>query len=130
VQRILPRLTDTSRQLELMDQGGVDLAVLSNVASAQGFLEPQAALRIARESNDHLAEVVRARPDRSAAFATTPPQHQEEGADELQRAVEQLGLAGTMLFGHTGGRYLDDRSFDPVLGARPRHRCPGLPARR
>lgn len=36
-----------------------------------------------------------------------------EGADELQRGVEQLGLAGTMLFGQTGGRYLDDRSFDP-----------------
>ena len=96
-----------------MDQGEIDLAVLSNVASVQGFLEPQAALRIAQESNDHLAEVVRARPDRFAAFATTPLQHPEEGAKELQRAVEQLGLVGTMLFGHTDGRYLDDRSFDP-----------------
>jgi 2,3-dihydroxybenzoate decarboxylase len=114
LQRILPSLTDTSsRRLELMDQGEIDLAVLSNVASVQGFLEPQAALRIAQESNDHLAEVVRARPDRFAAFATTPLQHPEEGAKELQRAVEQLGLVGTMLFGHTDGRYLDDRSFDP-----------------
>jgi 2,3-dihydroxybenzoate decarboxylase len=114
LQRILPPLTDTSsRRLELMDQGEVDLAVLSNVASVQGFPEPQAALRIAQESNDHLADVVRARPDRFAAFATTPLQHPEEGAKELQRAVEQLGLVGTMLFGHTDGRYLDDRSFDP-----------------
>jgi uncharacterized protein len=38
-------------------------------------------------------------PDRFAAFASTPLQHPEQGADELQRAVEQLGLAGTMLFG-------------------------------
>ncbi len=112
-QRIIPRLTDTSRRLELMDQGEIDLAVLSSGATVQGFLEPGPALRIARESNDHLAEVVRARPDRFAAFATTPLQHPREGADELQRAVEQLGLVGTMLFGHTGGRYLDDRSFDP-----------------
>ena len=57
--------------------------------------------------------MVRARPDRFAAFATTPLQHPAEGADELQRAVEQLGLVGTMLFGQTDGRYLDDRSFDP-----------------
>lgn len=113
MQRIIPQLTDTSRRLELMDQGEIDLAVLSDGGSVQGFLEPQAALRMAREANDHLAEVVRARPDRFAAFATTPLQHPADGANELQRAVEQLGLVGTMLFGHTDGRYLDDRSFDP-----------------
>jgi 2,3-dihydroxybenzoate decarboxylase len=112
-QRLIAQLTDTSRRLELMDQGEIDLAVLSNGAFVQGFLDPQAALRMARESNDNLAEVVRARPDRFAAFSTTPLQHPEEGADELQRAVEQLGLVGTMLFGQTDGRYLDDRSFDP-----------------
>jgi 2,3-dihydroxybenzoate decarboxylase len=112
-QRIIPQLTDTSHRLEVMDQAGIDLAVLSSGASVQGSLDPQAALRIARETNDHLAEVVRARPDRFAAFAATPLQHPAEGADELQRAVEQLGLVGTMLFGQTGGRYLDDRSFDP-----------------
>jgi 2,3-dihydroxybenzoate decarboxylase len=112
-QRLIPQLTDTSRRLELMDRGEIDLAVLSNAGTVQGFLEPQAALRMAREANDHLAEVMRARPDRFAAFATTPLQHPQQGADELQRAVEQLGLVGTMLFGHTGGRYLDDWSFDP-----------------
>jgi 2,3-dihydroxybenzoate decarboxylase len=112
-QRLIAQLTDTSRRLEVMDQGEIDLAVLSSGAVVQGSLEPKAALRMAREANDHLAEVVRARPDRFAAFATTPVQHPEEGADELQRAVEQLGLAGTMLFGQTGGLYLDDRSFDP-----------------
>ena len=95
-QRIIPQLTDTSRRLELMDQSGIDLAVLSNAGTVQGFLEPQTALRLAQEANDHFAEVVRARPDRFAAFATTPLQHPEEGAKELQRAVEQLGLVGTV----------------------------------
>ena len=96
-----------------MDQGEIDLAVLSNLGAVQGFLEPRAALRMAREANNHFAEVVRERLDRFAAFGTTPLQHPEEGADEFQRAVEKLGLVGTMLFGQTGGRYLDDRSFDP-----------------
>ena len=112
-QRLITQLTDTSHRLEVMDQGEIDLAVLSNGAVVQGSVEPQAAMRIARESNDHLAEIVRARPDRFAAFAATPLQHPEQGADELQRAVEQLGLVGTMLFGQTDGRYLDDRFFDP-----------------
>jgi 2,3-dihydroxybenzoate decarboxylase len=112
-QRLIAQLTDTSRRLEVMDQSGIDLAVLSNAGVVQGSLDPASALRLAREANDHFAEVVRARPDRFAAFATTPLQNPEEGADELQRAVEQLGLVGTMLFGQTGGRYLDDRFFDP-----------------
>ena len=111
---LIPRLADTSgRRLEEMDKGGVDLAVLSNVGSVQGDVDPAAALRLAREANDHLAEVVRARPDRFAAFATTALQDPAAGAGELERAVTQLGLRGTMLFGQTGGRYLDDPSFDP-----------------
>jgi 2,3-dihydroxybenzoate decarboxylase len=112
-QRLIAQLTDISRRLEVMDQGEIDLAVLSSGAVVQGFVEPGAAMRIAREANDYLAEVVRARPDRFAAFATTPVQHPAEGADELTRAVEQLGLVGTMLFGQTDGRYLDDPFFDP-----------------
>ena len=112
--KLIPQLADTvGRRLEEMDKGGVDLAVLSNVASVQGDAGPAAALRLAREANDHLAEVVRARPGKFAAFATTPLQHPAVGADELERAVTQLGLRGTMLFGHTAGRYLDDPSFDP-----------------
>ena len=129
-QRLIAQLTDTSRRLEVMDKGEIDLAVLSNAAVVQGSLEPRAALRMAREANDHFAEVVRARPDRFAAFATTPLQQPEEGADELQRAVEQLGLVGTMLFGQTGGRYLDDRSFDPFWERAQDLDVPVLPARR
>jgi 2,3-dihydroxybenzoate decarboxylase len=112
--RLIPQMADTAqRRLEEMDKGGVDLAVLSNGASVQGDLDPTTALRLAREANDHLAEVVRARPDKFAAFATTALQDPEAGADELERAVTQLGLRGTMLFGHTAGRYLDDPRFYP-----------------
>jgi 2,3-dihydroxybenzoate decarboxylase len=114
LEKLVPRLADTSeRRLEEMDKGGVDLEVLSNVATVQGDLDPATALRLAREANDHLAEVVRARPDKFAAFATTPLQHPAAGVDELERAVTQLGLRGSMIFGQTAGRYLDDPYFDP-----------------
>jgi predicted TIM-barrel fold metal-dependent hydrolase len=35
------------------------------------------------------------------------------GADELERAVRQLGMKGAMLFGTTNGEYLDDDRFAP-----------------
>jgi hypothetical protein len=122
--RLIAQLTGTSRRLEATDQGESDLAVLSNAAVVQGSLEPRAALRIARESTGHLAEVVRVRPDRSAAFATTPVQHPQEGADELARAVEQFRPPVTMLFGQTGGATSttgpSTRSGSaPSCGARP-----------
>src|SRR5262249_42480165 len=36
-------------------------------------------------------------------------------ATELERAVRELGFKGAMVNGHTGGRFLDDRSFWPIL---------------
>ncbi len=114
VEKLLPTITDTGeRRIEAMDKGGVSHAVLSNVGSVQGELDPTAALRLAREANDHLAKVVQDLPDRFSGFATTPLQIPAKGADELERAVRELGLKGTMLFGQTEGRYLDDDRFAP-----------------
>ena len=111
---VLPTLRDVGAiRLDAMDEAGIDLMVLSNTGSVQGDLDASAALRLAREANDFLAETVRGRPDRYAGFATVPLQDPEAGADELERSVADLGLRGTMLFGQTHGRYLDDRSYDP-----------------
>ncbi len=101
------------RRLEAMSQAGIDFAVLSSVGVVQGVLDPTPALQLARQANDHLAEIVRRHPARYAGFATVPLQDPEAGADELERAVRQLGMKGCMVFGHTNGLYLDDGRFDP-----------------
>jgi 2,3-dihydroxybenzoate decarboxylase len=114
VDQIRATLTDVgSRRLEAMDAAGIALAVLSSVASVQGSgLASAEALRIARESNEHLADIVRERPSRYAGFAAIPLQDPEAGAHELERSVRELGLCGAMILGHTDGRYLDDAIFD------------------
>ncbi len=107
-------LTDVGDQrLEAMSSAGIDFAVLSNVGTVQGVLDPTAALRLAREANDHLAGVVQRYPTRYAGFATVPLQDPEAGAVELERAVRQLGLKGVMVFGQTDGAYLDHDRFRP-----------------
>ncbi len=114
VDRILPALADLGEgRLEAMAAAGVDFAVLSNVGLVQGALDPSAALRLAREANDHLAAAVRSHPDRYAGFATVPLQDPEAGAIELERAVRELGFVGAMVFGQTHGKYLDDDRFRP-----------------
>ena len=114
LEKILPVLSDVGeRRLEAMSAAGIDFAVLSNVGTVQGVLDPAPALRLAREANDYLADAVQKHPSRFAGFATVPLQDPAAGADELERAVSQLGMKGCMVIGHTNGRYLDDPGFDP-----------------
>lgn len=101
------------RRLEAMTAAGIDFAVLSNVGTVQGVLDPTAALQLACEANDHLAGVVQRYPSRYAGFATVPLQDPKAGADEMERAVRQLGLKGVMVFGQTDGFYLDHDRFHP-----------------
>jgi gamma-resorcylate decarboxylase len=48
--------------------------------------------------NDHAAENLVAKyPDRLQAFAAVPLQDPEKGADELERAVRDLGFVGALI---------------------------------
>ncbi|OBH64804.1 amidohydrolase family protein, partial [Mycobacterium mantenii] len=98
-----------------MDEAGVDLAVLSLAAPGVEQLEPDEAVRLARDCNDQLAAAVQRYPDRFAGFATLPISAPERAAEELERAVRQLGFPGAVINGHSRGRYLDDPFFEPVL---------------
>jgi 2,3-dihydroxybenzoate decarboxylase len=112
VRAIRPLLHDLGDgRLETMDKAGIRLAVLSSAAIVQGVADRDAALRVAREANDALAEAVRAHPDRYAGFASIPLQDPQAGADELERAVTELGMVGAMVFGHTDGHYLDEDRY-------------------
>ena len=72
-------------------------------------------MRLARGANDRLAETVRAHPDRFAAFAALPTPDPEAAADELERAVTQLGFKGAMIHGLTNGVFIDDKRFWPIF---------------
>jgi uncharacterized protein len=102
-------------RIAAMDDGGVDLAVLSLAAPGVEQLEGPEAVRLARECNDELAAAVGRYPDRLAGFAALPISAPEAAAEELERAVRQHGFPGAVINGHSRGRYLDDPFFDPVL---------------
>jgi uncharacterized protein len=104
------------RRLAAMDAAAIDLQVISHTTpGVQNLADAQAAIALARAANDRLAEAVRAHPDRFAGFATLPTQAPEAAADELTRAVEQLGFKGAMVNGHSSGRFLDDPAYDVLL---------------
>jgi predicted TIM-barrel fold metal-dependent hydrolase len=102
-----------------MDATGIDLQVLS--WSTTGFaleqLDAARAAALSRECNDVMAEVVRAHPDRFAAFALLALHDPEVAAAELERAVTKLGMKGALINGIVDGHFLDHPSFSPVLAA-------------
>ena len=100
-----------------MDAAGVDVQVLSLTTPGVQNLDADRAVALARETNDVVAEAVRARPDRFEGFAALPTSAPREAARELERAVVGLGLNGAMLHGRTGDRNLDHPDFLPIFEA-------------
>ncbi len=110
------RLLDVGdARIAAMDAAGIDVQVLSlNPPGGQG-LAAAVAVPLLRDENDRLAEVVRHHPDRLAAFAALPTAAPGAAAIELERTVREHGFKGTLIHGHTAGRFLDDSSFWPIL---------------
>jgi predicted TIM-barrel fold metal-dependent hydrolase len=113
--KIYERLQDIGdKRLAEMDAAGIDMQVLSLNAPGIEQAEAADAVAVARESNDLLAEAVKEHPKRFAAFASLPIQAPEQAAEELERRIKQ-GFKGTLINGHSRGRYLDDKFFSPII---------------
>jgi predicted TIM-barrel fold metal-dependent hydrolase len=114
--KISEQLQDVGdKRIAEMDAAGIDMQVLS--LNSPGVEQAEAAeqLSIAVESNDFLAEAVKKNPRRFAAFAALATAAPDKAAEELDRRVRQQGFKGTLINGHTRGRYLDDKFFWPIL---------------
>ncbi|HUA06585.1 MAG TPA: amidohydrolase family protein [Solirubrobacteraceae bacterium] len=113
---IQAKLDDVGDQrLADMDAGGIDFQVLSHGAPGTEQIEAERAIPLAREANDYLASSIAAHPDRLAAFATLPTAAPEAAADELERAVTELGFKGALINGHVQGEFLDAPRFWPIF---------------
>jgi predicted TIM-barrel fold metal-dependent hydrolase len=89
--------------------------VLSHTQPGVQTLERDLAIRLSKEVNDWLGEIVQTYPARFAGFAMLPTQSPRDAADELERTVTQFGFKGALINGHTQGHYLDEDAFSPIF---------------
>ncbi len=107
-----------------MDEAAVDVQVLSLTTPGVQNLAGDLSIKLARSSNDRVAEVVAGKPDRFQGFATLPTPVPLAAARELERAVRELKLQGAMVFGRTGERNFDHHDYWPIFETASALRAP------
>lgn len=95
------RLLDIqSTRLAEMDKHGVEMMILSlNAPAIQAIHDTRKAIAVAKQANDILADEVRKRPSRFAAFAALPMQDPDAASAEITRCVKELGMVGALVNG-------------------------------
>ena len=77
------RLLDLDHErIEIMDQAGIDTAVLSLTSTGVQMLDPDTAATVAKIANDRLKDAIDRHPGRYAGLATVPPQDPVRAARE------------------------------------------------
>ena len=101
-------------RINAMDEHKVDMQVVSIGNPAQLAPRDQA-VGLTQAANTRLAQAIETSEGRLSGFAALPWQDPRAAADELSRAVGDLGLNGALILGRPGGTFLDDPIFAPVL---------------
>lgn len=114
-------------RLAEMDAAQIDMQVLS----VGGF--PQfAPLAMHQQINDKLSQAVKKYPQRFAAMASLPWAEPDQAVQELERAVNELGLKGALLNGRPSEDFLDHPRYAKLLAKFnelqvPLYLHPGIP---
>jgi aminocarboxymuconate-semialdehyde decarboxylase len=105
-------------RIKLLDDFGIDFQFLSMSPALWQFkADPGDGLAAAREFNNDIAEICRTYPKRFGGFAWLPLQDPKASADELGRAVTDLGMVGASVATHVNGENWDSDKLFPVLKA-------------
>ena len=108
------RRFDHQEYLDIMDQYGVDIGVISCTA---GPIEKQAdkgkALDLCKAINDAFADAHAKHPKRFKSFARLPMLNMDDCSKELNRCFGELGMHGVMVPTNLAGKYLDEAQFKP-----------------
>jgi aminocarboxymuconate-semialdehyde decarboxylase len=102
-------------RLRVMDEQGIDVQAFSLTTPGVHVEEPARGIELARIVNDAFAEAAARHAGRFAPLAALPLQDPDAAAEELARAVGELGHKGALLFSNVNGRPLDEPAYLPLF---------------
>lgn len=105
-------------KFEDMAKRGIDVSVASLAPSLFYYwIDAADSISFARMANDSLAKAVAASGGKLHGLASLPMQDPDKAAEELRRAVEELGMVGAQIGTTMEGEYIDTERFLPVWEA-------------
>ena len=111
---IVPAHRDIEVREAALDAAGISRQVLTFTSPGTHIESPERAVALARLVNDGLARIVAERPQRFTALATLPQNHAVACLEEFDRATNDLGFKGFMLFSNVNGVALSDERYWPL----------------
>ena len=106
-----------------MDDGAVDVQVLSPANLAPYFENESHATTAARILNDGYAQITNRLPDRFKAYVSLPMPHLDASLRELERGLDVLGFAGVTLGCSILNRPVIEDQFTPLYEEMNRRRA-------
>jgi 6-methylsalicylate decarboxylase len=123
--QLLAVLTGTTidERIQQMDEAQVDMQVLSP-SNLMPYLENESdACEAARILNDGYAVLNQRLPHRFKAYASLPLPHVEASLREMERGLDELGMAGVTFGCSILNRSVTDKEFDPLYQEMNRRRA-------
>jgi aminocarboxymuconate-semialdehyde decarboxylase len=111
---LVPGHRDIPYRVRVLAEHGVDTQVLSFTTPGVHVESPALAVEWARVVNDAFGRTVRESRGRFTALATLPLNDPGASVRELDRAMNDLGLPGAMVFSNVNHVALADRRFEPL----------------
>lgn len=105
---------DLETRLKDMDAANVDCQAISVIPPAVTYeLDAEGGAWYSRRLNDGIARMVKECPERFVGIADAPLQSPVMAVEELDRAVNKLGMRGVQILANINGRDLDSPELAP-----------------
>ena len=117
--RSVPMLMDLDERFRVMDRFEDYHQILSLASPPLEVLAgPEVTPELAKAANDGMAELVGRYPDRFPGFiASLPVNNPDATAEEIRRAMEELGAVGVQIFSNCAGKPYDLPEFAHIFDA-------------
>jgi aminocarboxymuconate-semialdehyde decarboxylase len=107
-------LISVERRLDEMERQGIDIQLLTvHFQHQHDWADRELAAAIVRVLNEKMAEQVEAHPDRLIGLGAVSLQHPDLAAEQLTRAMRELGLKGVMMTTIIGDEEISAERFRP-----------------